>query len=113
MFTKPDHLTEPHFCGKIKTSVGRTAMAHYDIPPTIQNEQCDRKSTWDIMRMHDDFTDFKYKKVKSGRQKFAIPQIRPVIRDYRKIVFIYDTTSGSDSWGTDHWLRWSPPKKLE
>lgn len=89
-------ISNNQFCGKVKPGPQDTKnLVHYDTPPTFHNQQCDRKSTWDVINAHNDFVDISPAGI-PGKRSFMAPKVRAVKRDHRKVVFIYDTTSSSD-----------------
>lgn len=61
---------------------------HNKLAPTIQNKECSGKSVWEVMRTHEDFTD--YKNMPNNLVKSTVPKFQILKNRVKKIVLLID-----------------------
>lgn len=61
---------------------------HNKLAPTLQNKECGGKSVWEVLRKHDDFSD--YKNMPNNFLDSVVPKFKLLKKRANKIVLLID-----------------------
>ena len=68
--------------------VNNPETLHNRMAPTLQNKECGGKSVWEVLRMHDDFRDFK--NMPNYAIESVVPKFRLLKKRSNRIVLLID-----------------------